>query len=128
MDRIFNDAIQDMHQPAGWGGESGFSSSAKLSEDQRNYIVRLSLPDRDLSKVDAKVDANNVLRVTAKEEKKEQSTSAPSTDKNKKAPAAEFYEMGRYEQLFTLPGAVDASKMKIDRSGSMVTITLPKAQ
>lgn len=127
MDRIFNDAMQDMHQPAGWTAENGFSSSAKLSEDQGNYIVHLSLPDRDLSKVDAKVEANNVLRVTAKEEKKEQTTSAPK-DKNNKTPSSELFEMSRYEQLFTLPGAVDASKMKIDRSGSMVTITLPKAQ
>ncbi|MGB8169598.1 MAG: amylo-alpha-1,6-glucosidase [Chthoniobacteraceae bacterium] len=45
-----------------------------------------------------------------------------------KTAAGAAYEIGRYEQLLTLPGPVDASKMKIDRSGSTLTITLPKAE
>jgi HSP20 family molecular chaperone IbpA len=121
MDRIFNEAAQEEH--IGWSDETNFTSSVKVSEDGANYLVRLSLPDRDLSKVDAKVEANNLLRITAQEEKKERTTSTGKGSDQKQT-----YEMGRYEQLLTLPGPVDASKMKIDRSGSSLTITLPKVE
>ena len=125
MDQIFSDAMKQMNQRTDWVGETGFSSSVKLTEDHGNYIVRLALPDRDLSNVAAKVDNGKTLTVTAKEEKKEVPTTASKGgDKNA---AATTYELGRYEQILTLPGSVDASKMKIERSGSTVTITLPKA-
>jgi len=121
MDQIFSDAMKQMNQRTDWVGEAGFSSSVKLTEDHGNYIVHLALPARDLNNVAAKVDNANTLRVTAKEEKKELPTSAG------KNATTTTYEIGRYEQILSLPGPVDASKMKIDRSGSTVTITLPKA-
>ncbi len=125
MDQIFSDAMKQMNQRTDWVGETGFSSSVKLTEDHGNYIVRLALPDRDLSNVAAKVDNGKTLTVTAKEEKKE--IPKPASKGGDKNAAATTYELGRYEQILTLPGSVDASKMKIERSGSTVTITLPKA-
>jgi HSP20 family molecular chaperone IbpA len=124
MEKLFDDASRQFDQNAGISESNGFTSSVKLSEDHGDYIVHLSLPDRDMKNVDAKVEADNVLRITAKEEKKE--TPANAAKGNEKAPPV-TYELGRYEQLLTLPGPVDASKIKIDRAGDWVTITLPKA-
>jgi HSP20 family molecular chaperone IbpA len=127
MDQIFNDAVRGMNQRTTWIGEPGFSSSVKLSEDHGNYVVRVALPDRDLSNVTATVENNKTLRITAKEEKKEAPTSASKQgDKNAPAPGNTTYKLERYEQILSLPGPVNAAKMQIDRSGSTVTITLPK--
>lgn len=125
MDQLFSEATRDVNQHTGWFEGTDFTSSVKLSEDHDNYIVHVALPDRDMKNVDAKVESNNVLRITAKEEKKEQPASAPKSGDKQAPPAA--YEVGRYEQLLTLPGPVDASKMQINRSGNTVTITIPKS-
>lgn len=124
MEKLFNDATRDIDQSTGVFENNGFTSSVKLSEDKGDYVVHLALPDRDLKNLDVTVDNHNVLHITAKEEKKEVPTSAAKGDQKTPAPAT--YELGRYEQLLTLPGSVDASKMKIDRLGDGVTITLPK--
>jgi HSP20 family molecular chaperone IbpA len=126
MDRIFSEATGEMKQSLGWSHGSGFWSAVKLTEDQNDYVVHLAVPDRDSSKVDARIEGGNTLRITAQAEKKEQTTSVEkgATDKS---PTTATYELGRYEQLLTLPGPVNAAKMKIERSGSAVTITLPKA-
>lgn len=126
MNHLFHEATREVKKNTGWLNETSFTSSVKVSEDSGNYIVRLSLPDRDLNKVEAKVEGNNSLRITAQEEKKERNTSA-GTENAKKNPET-TYELGRYEQLLTLPGSVDASRMKIDRTSSIVTITLPKVE
>jgi HSP20 family molecular chaperone IbpA len=124
MDQIFNDAMHGMNQHSNWVGEPGFSSSVKLSENSGDYVVHLALPDRNLNNVTAKVENGNTLRVTAKEEKKDVTTT--SNKSGEKKGNVTSYELGRYEQILSLPGPVDASKMKIDRAGSTVTITLPK--
>ena len=36
-------------------------------------------------------------------------------------------QSGKYEEMITVPGPVKKSKMKVDRNGSTVTVTLPKA-
>jgi len=124
MEKLFNDATRDIDQSGGVFENNGFTSSVKLSEDKGDYVVHLALPERDLKNLDVTVDNSNVLHITAKEEKKE--APANATQGNSKTPAPVTYEIGRYEQLLTLPGKVDASKMKVDRVGDGVTITLPK--
>lgn len=125
MEKLFNDATHDLNQSEGIFGNNGYTSSVKLSEDNADYVVRVSLPERNMNNVEARVEPGNVLRITAKEEKKE--VPQGTTKDNSKSPQPSVYELGRYEQLLTLPGPVDASKLKIDRSGDWVTITLPKS-
>ena len=36
-------------------------------------------------------------------------------------------EMGRYEQMVTLPGPVKEMVMKVDRKNATIVVTLPKA-
>jgi HSP20 family molecular chaperone IbpA len=126
MDRIFSDVTGEIDQSLGWSHGNGFSSAVKLTEDGNDYVVHLAVPDRDSSKIDARIEGGNTLRITAQAEKKEQTTNVEkgATDKS---PSTTTYELGRYEQLLTLPGPVNAAKMKIERSGSNVTITLPKS-
>jgi HSP20 family molecular chaperone IbpA len=126
IDRIFHDAAHDLNANADWLDNGSFSASVKLSDQKDAYVVRLALPERDLSKLSATVDANNTLRIVAQEEKKEKATSANKAG-NKGADNS-TYIMGRYEQLLSLPGPVDASKIKIDHSGNGVTVTVPKAE
>jgi HSP20 family molecular chaperone IbpA len=97
-----------------------------MSESGDSYVVHVSLPDRDLSKVDARVENGRTLMITASEEKKVNPQSAPNSNDKNAAPSS--YLLGRYEQALTLPGDVDASKMHVDRSGTQLTITIPKAE
>jgi HSP20 family molecular chaperone IbpA len=147
MDQLFSDAWNETGPEIGQGFQPGFASSVKLSDEGGNYIVRLSLPERDAKNVEAHVDSGNVLRIVANEEHNlgPNTTAKPSANQPSKNPPAENtpsnkvtpgntpiapergLEMSRYEQLITLPGSVDASKMKVDRQGTTVTITLPKA-
>jgi HSP20 family molecular chaperone IbpA len=147
MDQLFNDAWSDTGPEIGQAFQHGFASSVKLSEEGGNYVVRLSLPERDAKNVVAHVDSGNVLRIVANEEHKLSpgTTSNPSEKQPSENPPAgktpsgkvapgntpiapeRGLEMSRYEQLITLPGSVDASKMKVTHEGSMVTITIPKA-
>jgi HSP20 family molecular chaperone IbpA len=125
MDSMFNDAMRDFNTNGGWLEEPGFTSSVKLSENQDNYVIRVSLPDRDLSKVKATVEGDRTLHITAGEEKKESTTSNPKNGAAKQGGAEEFV---RYEQILTLPGPVDASKLQTNRTGNMLTITVPKTE
>jgi HSP20 family molecular chaperone IbpA len=112
----------------GAGAPVDFTSAVNVSTEGNNYVVHLAMPDRDLGKVDAKIEPNNVLHITAKEETENGKAVQPGTTSSGKEDALKSFSKMRYEQLLTLPGAVDSAKMKIDRQGANVTITLPKLE
>ncbi len=127
MERIFSDATHDLNQSSPWLDHGTFNSSIRTSEDKDNYIVHVYLPDRQMQNLKAKVEGDRLLRITASEQQGEKTTGAAKPGE-KSSPATSNFEMGRFEELLTLPGPVDASKVKVDRSGTSVTITVPKSQ
>ena len=126
MDELFREsfnsmktvaALDDFFNPSG----ARFDASANLREQKDKYVARLYLADRNMAKVDVRVE-NGVLRVVAKQEKKNE---AKTSGRN--GETASTYSLSQYEQLLMLPGAVDASKMKVERKENTVVVTLPKA-
>ena len=82
------------------------TASVDLREDKDSYTVRLNLPDRDLDKVEIKLEGDT-LRIVA-----------PAGDK-----------AGRYEQTVALAGVASAAQPKIERKpkDSMIVVTVPKS-
>ena len=87
-------------------GKSVATASVDLREDKDSYTVRLNLPDRDLDKVEIKLEGDT-LRIVA-----------PAGDK-----------AGRYEQTVALAGVASAAQPKIERKpkDSMIVVTVPKS-
>jgi len=95
-----------------WRGIRGASkaksigtASVDLREDQDSYTVRLNLPDRDLEKVEVKLEGGS-LRIVA-----------PGEDK-----------AGRYEQSIELAGVASHAEPKVERKqkDDMIVIMVPK--
>jgi HSP20 family molecular chaperone IbpA len=107
LDSIFADTFRSF---GGWFGASALASSIDLQEQKNSYVVRVYVPEFEISKVNARVE-NNALHVTAEAAQKENGAS----------------QSERYEQIISLPGPVESNKMQIDRKKNLVVITLPKA-
>ena len=50
----------------------------------------------------------------------------PSTTGTNATNAPETELLSEYEQLVTLPGSVDAGKMKVEKTGDNIVVTIPK--
>jgi HSP20 family protein len=87
-------------------GQSIGAASVDLREQKDNYTVRLNLPERDLDKVDIKLDGDS-LQIAAPAEKK----------------------VSRYEQTITLSNVAPAAKLVIDRrqKDNLIVVTVPKS-
>jgi len=97
----------------GWKGlhvdgqrKSVSTASVDLREDTSQYILRLNLPDRDLERVEIKLEGDT-LRIVA-----------PPGGK-----------AGRYEQSITLAGLASDAVPKIERKSkdNMIVVTVPKS-
>ena len=103
MSEKFRDTWKSLH------GEhqekSMATASMDLREDKDSYTLRLDLPDRDVEKVQIKLEGDT-LRVVA-----------PPGDK-----------AGRYEQSISLSGVSSPATPKIDRrpKDNMIVVTVPK--
>ena len=119
MEQMLGGAFSD--PGAFWG--SGFDSlgGTALShlnfEEQRDkYIVRANLPSPRLGKINVGIK-EQVLTIEAREEDTHQ-------NKNNNGFSSEQSE---YSESMRLPGPVEIGKMKVDRKGDTLVITLPKA-
>jgi len=125
MDRIYNESLKDIKaMPAAKGifDESRLDSSYKLEDKGNAYIIRDYLPERDVNNVNVKVEGLQ-LRIEANSGVVH--TVAKGTQG--KSPQEVLTHESDYTQILTLPGPVDAAKMKVDRKDGMILVTLPKA-
>lgn len=114
MDSIFKRGFEEFRlMPAhrDFFNRSGFGSSVDVKEEGDNYVVRAYLPGRDGNDVNVTAEEKTV-KIEAKAEKNDKEGSAFRS---------------HYSQFLTLPGPVDATKMRVDRKEGMLVITLPKA-
>jgi HSP20 family molecular chaperone IbpA len=98
--------------------DAGYSSQFDLRDRSDHFELRAYLPDAEASDVNVKVDNDRVLHVTVDHRKHEM--------KKDSAHEARMTELGRYEQVVTLPEAVRSNEMKIERNRHEVIITIPK--
>jgi len=82
-----------------------------IQDTGKSYVVRAKVPGPATRDVSVSVDNERVLKITAKDE---------SSGSNR-------YQMANFSQVFTLPGPVDSSKMKVENKNDSLVITLPKA-
>jgi HSP20 family protein len=119
MDRIFEDQVKEFRlNPAhkNFFDLPRFGSSVDVKEEGENYVVHAYLPGRDANNVNVTVEDRS-LRIEAKAEK----------DDAKDGKGTVLMRRSHYAQLLTLPGPVQADKMKVDRKEGVLVITLPKA-
>ena len=104
QDRM-SDKFRDTWKGLRGQGRSGASASVDLREQEDSYVVRLNLPERDLQKVNIRVE-EGALRIVAPAEGKQ----------------------GKYEQTIELAGLAAGQQPKIDRrqNDSIIVVTLPK--
>ena len=99
--------------------DAGYSSSFDLRDRKDHFELRAYLPDAEASDVNVKIDDDRVLHVSVGHKKQQL--------KKEEGSEAEVTQLGRYEQVITLPEAVKSADMKIERNGHEVLITIPKA-
>jgi len=122
MDRAFNESFRGFGGGPGVQGlfdESRFGSSYDLKEEGDNYVVRAYLPDREMKNVNVTVE-QQTLKIEAKEQE--------TTKKDDPAHPLHSSLMAAYSQIITLPGPVQADKMKVEKKDAMLVVTLPKAK
>ena len=107
MTQKFRDTIEGLREEGKQKGKGAPTASADVREQPDSYIVRLSLPDRNLSKVQVKLEGNT-LRIVAPAEGK----------------------AGRYEQMVELNGIASDAKPQIDsrQNEGVMVVTVPKTE
>ncbi len=121
MDKIFEESFRDfrlMPEYKGIFDASRFGSAVDLKEAGSNYVVNAYLPDREIKDVNVTVE-DRTLKIMAKAEM--------STSQSDNGKGSAITRKEQFSQLLTLPGPVQADKMKIERKADMLTVTLPKA-
>jgi HSP20 family molecular chaperone IbpA len=122
IDRAIRDASERFSLGQGataFRPDAGYSSSFDLRDRKDRYELRAYLPDVNPSDVNVKIDNDQTLHVSVKQEKQQ--------TKNTKNGSASITQLGEYEQVVTLPEPVRSKEMKIDRHGHEIVITIPKA-
>jgi HSP20 family molecular chaperone IbpA len=122
IDRTIRDATEKFSLAPGapvFRPDAGYSSSFDLRDRKDHYELRAYLPDVNASDVTVKIDNDQTLHVSVKQQKQQ--------TKNTQNGSASISELGQYEQVVTLPEPVKSDQMKIDRHGHEIVITIPKA-
>ena len=123
MDDLFRDSLNDLNalpdKDLFTASGPRFDASATVQDGGGNYVASFYLPKRDLSNVKVNIK-DDALTVNA---------SAEQTTKSKAAGQSSETEMlSQYEQIVSLPGPVDASKMKVEKKGDYLVVTMPKRE
>jgi HSP20 family molecular chaperone IbpA len=116
MDQVFRNAFPN--DQLNGTNLRRLGSTVNVEDQNDKYIVHFALPNRDISSVNVEFKDGR-LHLTAQEQK--------NTSSNRAAGTMQSVESGRYEEMITLPGPVNDSKMTVDRKDGSVVVTLPKA-
>ncbi|HLW34926.1 MAG TPA: Hsp20/alpha crystallin family protein [Chthoniobacterales bacterium] len=122
IDRAIRDASEkfSFNQGANFlQPDAGYSSSFDLRDRKDHYELHAYLPDVNPSDVNVKIDNDQMLHVSVKQQKQQ--------TKNTQNGSASITQLGEYEQVITLPEPVKSDQMKVDRKGHEIVITIPKA-
>ena len=107
LDNVFAQTFRDFGSDF---GQSGFASSVDLREQKDRYVARLYLPNGDTSKVNAKINGDN-LEITMNAAETKNGATEPEN----------------YQEVITLSQPVRADQLQIQRQPNMVVISVPKS-
>ena len=123
IDRAIRNATEQFQLGPGataFRPEAGYSSSFDLRDRKDRFELRAYLPGVKASDVNVKIDNDRTLHVSVTQRKQE--------TKKTSGVNATGTELGKYEQVVTLPQPVKSSDMKIERNGHELVVTVPKAK
>lgn len=122
MDSVFDNSFRQFQNEPGFHGlfdEPRFGSTIDLKDEGNDYVVKAYLPKRDMQNVSVTL-TNQTLKIEAKAQ---QTKSDPRGQQG-----STVAEEAQYSQVITIPGRVQADKMKVDKKEGMLVVTLPKAR
>jgi len=116
--RAFDRLVQQFFAPSN-GEPVSWAPAVDVTEDDQAVKLQVELPGVNPADVNITV-ANGVLTISG--EKK--------SDREDKQDTVQFVERwyGRFQRSFTLPGSVNAEKVKADFTNGVLTVTLPKSE
>lgn len=121
IDRVFQRSLDDLRLNPKlnvFQKEPGYSLSMDVRDLKDRYQVSAFLPDTKTSDVKVKLDGNQLkVNVTNKTTEKEMAKNGEST----------ISELGQYEEVVQLNGALKDDQMKVQRKEHELVITVPKA-
>lgn len=118
MDKMFNSAFQN---PSGMDFVDGQGSAqVSLNEKGKDYVVTAKIPGAKKGDINVRL-SGRLLTLSSKEE-----GSNSKTANNGKLTQQDQYASS-FQQAFTLPGPVNASKMQSTFKDGVLTLTIPKA-
>lgn len=91
------------------------SSALSLEDHGDHYVVRTPLPGQDLGKVNVSIHDRQLM------------IESNQNNDSTLNPYAMIAQSSFYSQSMMLPGPVQVGKMKVDRQGDELVVTLPKA-
>jgi HSP20 family molecular chaperone IbpA len=98
----------------------GFSSKLDLRDRRDHFEIRAWMPDAEAADVNVTTEGDNLLRVAVSHRRQDAKESGDS--------ASRTVELGRYEQVVTLPEPVKTDELKVERKDRELVITVPKAR
>ena len=122
IDQAIRDASEKFsfnQRGSAFSTDAGYSSSFDLRDRKDHYELHAYLPDVNPSDVNVKIDNDQTLHVSVKQQKQQ--------TKNTKDGSASITQLGEYEQVVTLPEPVRSQDMKVSRKGHDIVVTIPKA-
>ncbi len=119
FNRLMPSGFARWPQLSSHGGKSEWAPSADISETEKEYMIRASLPA--VKKEDVKVTVNEGM-ITIKGERKQE-----KEDKSEKYHRVEsFY--GSFERSFSLPENVNADAISCESKDGVLTVHIPKTE
>lgn len=113
MDEIFRDAFpEDLGNGA---NVVRFGSAVRVEAQRNQYVVSFFLADTDLKDVDVKFKDGQLDLVAQQKQQTVTGGDAQTTG------------IQKYERMIMLPQPVKEGGMKVERSGSTIRVTIPKA-
>jgi HSP20 family molecular chaperone IbpA len=121
IDRTIRQATEQFRLEAGaapFAEDLGYTSSLDVRDRGDHFEVRAYLPDAESKDIKVTSDGDQTVRVSVSHRKQ--------VRKQNDTGQAVFNELGRSEQLVTLPEPANTNNMKVDTRSNEVVITIPK--
>ena len=124
IDRMFDDTFQRMSADFSsrpWlGGTELSSSEVSLQNEPGSYVVKAEIPGIQKGNVKVSLDGR-MLKIYGTSQSAEKQTESHGKLVQEESQASSF------EDAFTLPGPVDASRMQTQIKDGVLMVTVPKA-
>ena len=123
MDQMFNsNGISSVnlnrHSASAGGGLNMQVASPRLTEDNNNFVVKLTIPGLDKSNVNASI-RNNILTLSG--------TQTEETEDRSQFGTSYSMSSSSFQNSFSLPGPIKEKGLSLSYENDTLTVVIPKA-